>query len=204
MLKCLLPLVVVWSLAGCSSHSQSQYVDQVQSSNTPIAHSFQEAILQSPATPLPINRGLFPVRWEISSAEPRIVLGAQQSNYRLFNFRLLKGQTYVINISSMCNNMCMGFAKSALKPKAVVLDAQGNIVADNLVGSNALAIEWSGVAPADGTYFLLIAADNRAPGEQVSIINTPIAGYPGVNMPIGMTSAPFGKVIAYVEFPNEP
>ncbi|MHC8326539.1 hypothetical protein [Pseudomonas sp. LB1P83] len=204
MLKCLLPLVIVLSLAGCSSNSQSQYIDQVQSSNSTIAHSFHEAILHSQATPLPINRGLFPKRWEISAAEPRIVLGEQIGNYRLFNFRLLKGQTYVINVSSMCNNMCMGFAKNALKPKAVVLDAQGNIVADNLDGPNALAIEWSGVAPADGTYFLLIAADNRALGEQVSVINTLMPGYPGVNMPIGMASAPFGKVIAYVEFPNEP
>jgi hypothetical protein len=202
MLKCVLPVFVLL-LAGCSNHSQIEYTDQVQSSHTPIAHSFPEAIRQAPVTPLPINRGLFPERWEIAATDPRIVLGEQQGNYRLFNFRLHKGQSYVIYVSSMCNNMCMGFAKSALKPKAVVLDAQGNVVADNLDGSNALAIEWKGVAPADGSYFLLIAADNRAPGEQVLVLNTQVAGQPGLTRPIVMASAPFGKVITYVEFPDK-
>jgi hypothetical protein len=202
MLKYLLPLAMVLAVAGCTNHSQRDYTDQVQSSTTPVAHSFQEAIRLAPSTPLPINRGLFPDRWEIGATDPRIVLGAQQGNYRLFNFRLIKGQHYVININSMCNNMCMGLAKSALKPKAVVLDAQGNLVADDLVGPNALAIEWAGVAPADGSYFLLVAADNRAPGEQVATINAPVAGYSGVTLPLGMASAPFGKVIVYVEFPR--
>ena len=203
MLKYILPLVAALLLVGCSNNSGQQYTDQVQASGTPIAHSFQKAVRLSQAVPLPVNRGLFPTRWEISATDPRIASGAEKSNYRLFEFSLRKGQRYKINVISLCNNMCMGLAKSALKPKALVLDMQGNVVADNLTGTNALAIVWTGVAPADGAYLLMVAADNSAPGEQVSVINTQVPGHPTLSMPIGMASAPFGKVIAYVEYPSE-
>ncbi|NWD68923.1 hypothetical protein HX870_15075 [Pseudomonas gingeri] len=203
MLKYSPLLAAALLLNGCSNNSQQLYVDQVQASGTPIAHSFQEAVRLSPAVQLPVNRGLFPTRWEISATDPRIASGAEHSNYRLFEFLLRKGQRYEINVISMCNNMCMGLAKTALKPKAVVLDMKGNVVAANLAGPNALTIDWTGAAPADGVYLLMVAADNRAPGEQVSVINTQVPGHPTLSMPIGMASAPFGKVIAYVQYPSE-
>jgi hypothetical protein len=196
-------LMAALFISGCSNNSQQQYADQVQSSSTPIAHSFQEAVKLSPIVPLPINRGLFPTRWAIGAMDPRIVSGAEKSNYRLFKFSLRKGQRYEINVISMCNNMCMGLAKSTLKPKAVVLDMNGDVVADNLGGPTPLTIDWTGTAPDDGVYLLMIAADNKALGEQVSVIDTQIPGYPMLSMPIGMSSAPFGKVIAYVQYLNE-
>ena len=123
-------------------------------------------------------------------------------NYRVFDFQLRKGQTYVINVISMCNNMCFGFSKTILKPRVALVDAQGKLVADHLEGKNPLAIEWSSVAPADGRYFLIVAADNQTLGQTVFTTNAAVPGYTGMTVPVGMASAPFGKVIAYVEFPD--
>ncbi len=135
--------------------------------------------------------------------DPRLEVGQVLGNYRIFDFQLRKGQTYVINVISMCNNMCFGFSKTILKPRLAVVDAQGNVIADHLAGSNPLTVEWSSVAPADGKFFLIVAADNQALGQLVYTTNAPVPGYTGMTVPIGMASAPFGKVIAYVEFPND-
>jgi hypothetical protein len=201
MLKSLLPVIVISFLTGCTNHSAIN-PEAVSSSTTPIAHSFKQAIQLACATPLPIDRGLFPERWEIGATDPRLDAGQAPGNYRVFDFKLRKSQTYVINVISMCNNMCFGFSKTILKPRVTVVDAQGNLVADHLEGQNPLAIEWSGVAPADGRYFLIIAADNDKPGATVLTVNAPVPGYTGMTVPVGMASAPFGKVIAYLEIPG--
>ncbi|MCK6188169.1 MULTISPECIES: hypothetical protein [unclassified Pseudomonas] len=202
MLKSLLSVIVISFLTGCTNHSAINQ-EAVSSSTTPIAHSFEQAIQLASATPLPVDRGLFPERWEIGATDPRLEVGQAPGNYRVFDFKLRKGQTYVINVISMCNNMCFGFSKTILKPRVTLVDAQGNLVADHLEGQNPLAIEWSGVAPADGRYFLIIAADNDKPGATVLTVNAPVPGYTGMTVPVGMASAPFGKVIAYLEIPGD-
>lgn len=189
-------------LAGCTSNSVINQ-EQLRSSTTPVARTFEQAIGLAPSTPLPVNRGLFPERWEVGAKDPRLEVGQALGNYRLFDFQLRKGQTYVINVISMCNNMCFGFSKTIMKPRLAVVDAQGGVVADHLAGGNPLAVEWSGVAPADGKYFLIVAADNQTLGQRVLTTNAPVPGYTGMTVPIVMASAPFGKVIAYVEFPND-
>jgi len=201
MLKFLLPVIVLSFLMGCTNHSAINQ-ETVSSSTTPIAHSFEQAIQLARATPLPVDRGLFPERWEIDASDPRLEVGQAPGNYRVFDFKLRKGQTYVINVISMCNNMCFGFSKTILKPRVTVVDSQGKLVADHLEGQNPLSIEWSGVAPADGRYFLIVSADNEKPGATVLTVNAPVPGYTGMIVPVGMASAPFGKVIAYLGIPE--
>ena len=203
MIRHLLFVILLSLLFGCASNSVTSYQQQLRSSITPVAYSFGEAVQQASSIPLPVNRGLFPVRWEIGATDPRIEIGQTPANYLVFDFQLRKGQAYVINVHSMCNNMCFGFSKTVLKPRVAVVDAQGSVVADHLPGRNPLTIEWSGVAQADGRYFLIVAADNQSLGELVFTMNTPVPGYAGMTVPVGMTSAPFGKVIAYVEYPDE-
>ena len=201
MLKLLIPVIVLSFLTGCTNHLAINQ-EAVSSSTTPIAHSFEQAIQLASATPLPVDRGLFPKRWEIGATDPRLEVGQAPGNYRVFDFTLRKGQTYVINVISMCNNMCFGLSKTILKPRVAVVDGQGSVVADHLAGRNPLVIEWSGVAPGDGTFFLIVAADNQSPGATVLTVNAPVPGYTGMAVPVGMVSAPFGKIIAYVEFPD--
>lgn len=201
MFKFSLPVILLFSLAGCANNSVENQ-ELLRSSTTPIARSFEQAIQLAPSTPLPVNRGVFPERWEVGASDPRLEIGQAPGNYRVFDFKLRKGQTYVINVISMCNNMCFGFSKTMLKPRLAVVDAQGHTIADPLTGQNPVTIEWSGVAPADGKYFLIVAADNQKSGERILTTNAPVPGYTGMTVPIGMASAPFGKVIAYVEFPD--
>lgn len=201
MLKFLLSVVLLSFLTACTNSSVNNQ-ERLNSSTTPIARSFEQAIQLAPSTPLAVNRGLFPERWKIGLADPRLEIGQVPGNYRVFDFQLRKGQDYVINVISMCNNMCFGFSKTILKPRLALVDTQGKVVADHLEGSNPLAIEWSGVAPADGRYFLIVAADNQTLGQTVFTTNAPVPGYTGMTVPVGMASAPFGKVIAYVEFPD--
>ena len=201
MLKFLLSAILFSLLTGCTNTSVNNQ-ERLNASTTPIARSFEQAIQLAPSTPLSVNRGLFPERWEIGLTDPRLEVGQVPGNYRVFDFQLRKGQTYVINIISMCNNLCFGFSKTILKPRVALVDAQGKVVADHLEGKNPLAVEWSGVAPADGRYFLIVAADNQTLGQTVFTTNVPVRGYAGMTVPVGMASAPFGKVIAYIEFPD--
>lgn len=201
MLKLLIPVIVLSFLTGCTNHLAINQ-EAVSSSTTPIAHSFEQAIQLASATPLPVDRGLFPRRWEIGTTDPRLEVGQAPGNYRVFDFTLRKGQTYVINVISMCNNMCFGFSKTILKPRVAVIDGQGSVVVDHIAGRNPLVIEWSGIASADGRYFLIVAADNQSLGATVLTVNAPVPGYTGMAVPVGMVSAPFGKIIAYVEFPD--
>ncbi|WDU64478.1 hypothetical protein LRS56_08400 [Pseudomonas poae] len=201
MFKYFWPAIVFSFLTGCTNTSVISQ-QQLNSSSTPVAHSFKQALQLAPSTPLPINRGLFPERWEITATNPRLEVGQVPGNYRVFDFQLRKGQAYVINVNSMCNNLCFGFSKTVLKPRLAVVDAQGNVVADHLAGQNPLTVEWSGIAPADGRYFLIVAADNQTLGQTVFTMNAPVPGYTGMTVPVGMASAPFGKVIAYVAFPD--
>ncbi|MGY2374320.1 hypothetical protein ACW9IB_07410 [Pseudomonas sp. SDO524_S393] len=193
--------VLLSALSGCTN-TVGIDLKKLDSSNTAIARSFEQAIKIAPSTPLPVNRGLFPERWSVGVTDPRLEIEQPLGNYRVFDFKLRKGQAYVINVVSMCNNMCFGFSKTILKPRVAVVDGQGSVVADHLAGRNPLVIEWSGVAPADGRYFLIVAADNQSPGATVLTVNAPVPGYTGMAVPVGMASAPFGKVIAYVEFPD--
>ncbi|SDN10730.1 hypothetical protein SAMN04489799_1093 [Pseudomonas azotoformans] len=202
MFKHLFSAVLFLLATGCTNSPSTAHQEQSNSPVLGVAHSFEQAVQQAHSTPLPINRGLFPERWAIGATDPRLDVGQSLGHYRVFDFQLRKGQTYVINVISMCNNLCFGFSKTILKPRLAVVDTQGNVVADHLAGQNPLTVEWTGVAPADGKYFLVVAADNQTPGATVLTVNAPVPGHTAMTVPVGMASAPYGKVIAYVEFPD--
>lgn len=189
------------SLTGCAANLKREYQDQIQNSTTPIAHSFSQAIQQASSTPLPIGWEVFPEKWEIGSADPRLAVDQEPGSYRVFDFQLRKGQAYIIHLRSMCNNMCLALLNTALKPRVAVVNAQGDLIADHLLSENSMTIKWSGVAPSDGKYFLIVAADNQAPGEFFYYAYKSIS--PGMIVSDAMRSAPFGVVTAYVEFPDE-
>lgn len=144
-------------------------LEQLKTSTTPIAYSFPQAIQQAASTPLPIGREVFLNRWQIGVADPRLAFGQELGNYRIFDFQLKKGQAYTIHLRTMCNKMCLALFNTALKPRFAVVNAQGDLIADHLLGENYMTIRWSGVAPSDERYFLIVAADNQAPAEFFTI-----------------------------------
>jgi hypothetical protein len=90
----------------------------------------------------------------------------------------------------LCNNACLGVNKFALKPRAMLLDTYGAVIADKpshaeaAVGQTSLS--WDGEAPEDGTYYLLVAGDNDNPGETIAIDDVWINNSPLMTVNVGM------------------
>lgn len=196
-------------LGACSSNPQQLYLEQVVASQTPLAETPADALRNATAIPIPINPGWRPPQWQITAAEPRIKLDGKIANYRVFSVDLKKTEPYTIDVNSWCVNSCLGFSKYALNPRLLLLDAKGNVVAEKLsqasgyVGSISQTIR--GTVIEDGRYYLLVAADNRAPGATIVMDRLLMVGgaSPATPMDIGMGSYPFGHIGPYLSRPED-
>lgn len=188
-------------LGACTSNPQKTYENEVKASNTPMAKSTLEAIHNTQAIPLPLNPGLLAPQWPISADEPRLDFGSSISNYRIFSLQLKKGERYTLNVHSMCNKPCMGVSKYALKPRAMLLDAYGAVIADKPSHADAvvgqISLSWDGEAAEDGTYYLLVAADNDDLGQTIVIDDVWVNNSPLMAVKVDMHSSPFGKISAF-------
>ncbi|MCG4453853.1 hypothetical protein LJY18_11155 [Pseudomonas sp. MMS21-TM103] len=199
-MRLLITLASCLLLGACTGNPPSTYEHAARSAQGPIAKSNLEAIHNVQAIPLPLNPGLLPRTWQIGADEPRLDFGSSISNYRVFSLELKKGERYALNVNSPCHNACLGFNKFALKPRALLLDAYGTVIASEptpatgLVGQVSLG--WDGEAPEDGTYYLLVAADNEDIGKTIVIDNIWINNSPLMAVNVGMHSAPLGQINA--------
>ncbi|TIH11137.1 hypothetical protein D8779_01565 [Pseudomonas leptonychotis] len=188
-------------LGACTSNPQKTYENEVKASNTPMAKSTLEAIHNTQAIPLPLNPGLLAPQWPISADEPRLDFGSSISNYRIFSLQLKKGERYTLNVHSLCNKPCMGVSKYALKPRAMLLDAYGAVIADKPSHADAvvgqISLSWDGEAAEDGTYYLLVAADNDDLGQTIVIDDVWVNNSPLMAVKVDMHSSPFGKISAF-------
>ena len=182
-------------LSACASNPQTTYQQEVKAGNSPMAKSALEAI------PLPLNPGLLAPQWPISADEPRLDFGSSISNYRIFSLQLKKGERYTLNVHSLCNEPCMGVSKYALKPRAMLLDAYGAVIADKPSHAEAvigqISLSWDGEAAEDGTYYLLVAADNDDLGQTIVIDDVWVNNSPLMAVKVDMQSSPFGKISAF-------
>jgi hypothetical protein len=196
-----LTLAACLLLGACASNPQTVYQQEVQAGTSPMAKSALEAIHNSKAIPLPLNPGLLAPQWPISADEPRLDFGSSISNYRIFSLELKKGERYSLNVHSLCNNACLGVSKYALKPRAMLLDAYGTVIADKPPRASAvvgqISLSWDGEATEDGTYYLLVAADNDDIGQTIVIDDVWVNNSPLMAVNVGMQSTPFGKISAF-------
>ncbi|MCI1737799.1 hypothetical protein EKA85_30825 [Pseudomonas veronii] len=188
-------------ITACSSNPTALFEEQVKNSTTPLARTPSEAMHNAQAVPMPINPGWRPPQWKITAAEPRILISGVPSNYRLFSVALTKDKPFHIDVNSWCVNGCLGFSKYALNPYLILMDAKGNVQAEGfgkatgIVGVISQVLK--GTVTTSGTYYLIVAADNRAPGETIVIDNVLLIGAaasPITPLRIGMGSYPFGSV----------
>lgn len=188
-------------ITACSSNPTALFEEQVKNSTTPLARTPFEAMHNAQAVPMPINPGWRPPQWKITAAEPRILINGVPSNYRLFSVALIKDKPFHIDVNSWCVNACLGFSKYALNPYLILVDAKGNVQAEGfgkatgIVGVISQVLK--GTVTTSGTYYLIVAADNRAPGETIVIDNVLLIGAaasPITPLRIGMGSYPFGSV----------
>ena len=196
-----LTLAACLLLAACASDPRTLYQESVKAGNSPIAKSTLEAIHNTQAIPLPLSPGLLAEQWPIGANEPRLDFGSSISNYRVFSLELKKGERYTLNVDSLCNKPCISFNKLALKPRALLLDAYGTVIAHKPSRASAvvgqISLSWDGEAPEDGTYYLLVAANNDNPGETIVIDDVWLNNSPLMAVPVDMQSSPFGKISAF-------
>ncbi|MDA7086092.1 hypothetical protein PH586_06805 [Pseudomonas sp. SA3-5] len=200
-MRLLITLATCLLLGACAGIPPSTDEHAARSAQGPIAKSNLEAIHNVQAIPLPLNPGLQPPTWQIGADQPRLDFGSSISNYRVFSLELKKGEHYALNVNSLCHNACLGFNKFALKPRALLLDAYGTVIASQPTRASGLvgqiSLGWDGEAPEDGTYYLLVAADNDDIGKTIVIDDIWINNSPLMAVNVGMHSAPFGQINAF-------
>ncbi len=193
-------------LTACASNPQKIYEQSVKAGSSPMARNTLEAIHNTRAIPLPLASGLLAPQWPIGADEPRMDFGSSISNYRVFSLSLKKGEHYTLNVNSLCHDPCSGLNKLALKPRALLLDAYGTVIANKPTSAAAVVgqinLSWDGEAPEDGTYYLLVAADNDTLGETIVIDDVWVNNSPLMAVNVGMQSSPFGKISAFSSSPK--
>jgi hypothetical protein len=199
----LITLAACLVLGACASQPAPQQQQAAVADNGPIASTALEAIHNTQAIPMPIDAGLLAQSWPISANEPRINFGSSVSNYRVFSLELIKGESYSLSVSSLCNEPCEGFHKLAVKPRALLLDANGAVIAKKPSSASTvlgqITLSWDGQAPESGTYYLLVAADNDDSGRTMVIDDSWLNNSPLMSVNVGMQSSPFGKISAYAK-----
>lgn len=160
-----------------------------------------EALHNVEAIPLPVNPGVQVPTWTISAEQPRLDFGSSISNYRVFSLALKKGENFNLNVKSRCNDSCLGVSKFAIKPRAMLLDSYGVVIANKpshaSAGIGSISMGWEGEAPEDGTYYLLVAADNEDIGKTIVIDDVWLNNSPLMSVQAGMNSSPFGEISAF-------
>ncbi|TBV05481.1 hypothetical protein [Phytopseudomonas dryadis] len=160
-------------LGACANTSPSSLEPSVRAEPDPIGRSNLEAIHDVQAIPLPLKPGVALPKARFGAHRPAMDFGSSLSNYRVYSLALKKGERYRLNVNSLCDDTCMGIDTFALKPRALLLDTYGTVIPDKPLRASSvvgmLSMGWDGEAPEDGTYYLLVAADNEDVGHTIVI-----------------------------------
>ncbi|WP_138943172.1 hypothetical protein [Pseudomonas sp. S9] len=186
--------------------SKSAYEHSVASGSSPMAKTTLEALHNAEAIPLPVNPGVAVPSWTITADQPRLDFGSSISNYRVFSLALKKGEHFNLNVNSRCNNSCLGVSKFAIKPRAMLLDSYGVIIASKPSHASAslgqMSMGWEGEAPESGTYYLLVAADNEDIGKTIVIDDVWLNNSPLMSVKVGMNSQSLDETSAFSNTPR--
>lgn len=200
----LLILALSVLLTACASTApsdvprQSAYQHSVAS---PMAKTTLEALHDAEVIPLPVNPGVAVPSWTITADQPRLNFGSSISNYRVYSLALKKGEHFDLNVNSRCNNSCLGVSKFAIKPRAMLLDSYGVVIANKpshtTTGVDQMSMGWEGEAPESGTYYLLVAADNEDIGKTIVIDDVWLNNSPLMSVKVGMNSQSLDETSAF-------
>jgi hypothetical protein len=178
-------------LGACAGPQQGTQ----QADHSALPTSTLAAVHDAAAIPLPVNPALLPALRGNGSEQPRLALGRSLSDYRVFALQLKQGERYRLNVSSLCDNACLELNDLALTPHALLLDANGAVIASQksraLSGVGPQSLGWDGEAPEDGTYYLLVAANDANSGRTLVIDDVWVNNSPLMAVDTGLHRAPF-------------
>jgi hypothetical protein len=165
--------LVLLTIIGCAPSPLGVYdsIESVESND--VANKFSEAVKVNQADEISPNDL---IEFELGKGNPIIELanGHQyRSFYRLFEFKGSAGSTVSFQITTSCKCISV-FRETIVYPVAYILDGNGNVLASDpnrwvrkhdfiLTGLSYKGL-WEAKVPEDGTYFLLVAADNSFVG----------------------------------------
>lgn len=184
-------------LVGCQSTAKKDYSHLLNSNKVALTNS--EAIQNSTAITLNPSK---PTEAKVALNDSVIQFGKYRSNYKLFEFDGVKGNTYTIELRSLCD--CLGFSKTVLYPVAYIIDDEGAIINDKPVqlGQGSMGFSypmnihgiWTGSFPETSKYYFLVAADNRNSDSAVADVNAQMVSAPYASISVPMTSDVKGEL----------
>lgn len=166
----LLLLAMTGLLTACNIPLERELAT-LESNSTPVAQSLNEALKHS--TPVALQLDSKRAHKALIDADtPRLLIDNIPSNYRTFSIELNAGDPYSLHVISDCIS-CAGHARYGVKPMLYLLDDQGNLVndrpSDAYSGTHGATLRLTGYAPHSGTFVLVVVADNRELGREISL-----------------------------------
>lgn len=199
---------VIVFLSACASSPSALY-SSLSNPDKTVATTNAEVIKKTHATSLPVKIHGFSLgreSYEITADDPIIDFEAFKSNYKLFSFKVDRGDKFRVEVISFCD--CLGFDKRILVPIAYIFNESGkeieqNIVAGGVYGVATASVTIEASASESGQYYLLVGANNSNPGEIVGSEDLMLYGVAYSVIPTGIPiinkSNPYGKIMPSYE-----
>ena len=172
-----------------------------------ILTSPQEAVDKCETTEIVFNHS---ISSNIDILDPIIVIDRSdsiRSNFEIYHFMVDKDLRMKININSYCYKHGMGFSKFAMVPLIFLLDSKNNLLSFEKISMSFISpplIPWyiacvfETTLNESGTYYLIIASENRFAGKEVgsmkkTIIWSSTYGHDYSNFELPIIATPTGK-----------
>ncbi|MBB3169441.1 hypothetical protein [Simiduia aestuariiviva] len=138
-------------------------------------------------------------KYSIQPHDPIVNFGEYMSNYKVFSMDLAEGDTFNVDITSICS--CIGLNKRILVPRAYVVNADGNVI-ETMASKYRSELSFvgyslSGTVKTEGMYFLVVAANNSNPGKPVAMDTVQVNGYIPTGIRISNNSSPYGQMFIH-------
>ncbi len=171
-------IVILFVLSGCATSPQRLYDSIESAASNKVAYKFDDAIKSGRAEEIAPDQ---PVEFELGEGNPLIELGnghRYRTFYRLFEFKGSAGSMVSFKITAPCKCISV-FRETIVYPVAYILDYSAQVLTsdpaewerkhDIVVTGLTYEGIWKANIPQDGSYFLLVAADNSFVGVALGI-----------------------------------
>lgn len=109
----------------------------------------------------------------IDTTSPMLNMPTRHGRFESVTIDGRKGSQYQVTIWAPCD--CLGFRKRSVAPLAFLFNDRGDLIAEGAQTSPQSRF-LSGAFPEDGTYRVLVIADDSRTGEKLSSVNLDLPG----------------------------
>jgi hypothetical protein len=177
-MKIYLTIILALSLAGCAAPQSDKFTyKDIAISETTIYNNYADALKTSSPKPV-FKKNTDNKASELSITDYRYKFDYYLSPFQIFKIDAVEGKKYKINITSFCD--CLGFSKTIMFLKTVILDKNGNLINDKPKIQNvSISMHknlYEVTADETGDMYVLVAANNSYSPNLVSEANVAVEG----------------------------